>query len=113
MKLEAAAATFLCLGSRASALRLVTVARPSALACSQGQEDQEQSNNQTDQPDGEPRPAARHEAPLDETGALTNPYGTDQDSESADDHGDGTCNPRCHVCPRQLSGDAEEAVVIP
>ena len=67
-------------GSRGSELRPVTVAPRSALASPQGQEDQEQSKNQTEQPDGEPRPAASHEAPLDETGALTNPAATDQDS---------------------------------
>jgi hypothetical protein len=75
----------------------VTVARPSAWAWSQAQEDQEQSNNQTEQSYGEPRPAARHKAPLDETGALTNPDTTDQDSEPADDHGDGACALRCHL----------------
>jgi hypothetical protein len=75
----------------------VTVARRSALASSQRQEDQEQSNNQTEQPDGEPRPAASHEASLDETGALTNPDATDQHSESTDDHGDGAYALRCHV----------------
>ena len=77
------------------------LARASARARSQGQEDQEQSDNQTEQPDGEPRPAASHEASLDETGALTNPDATDQDSESADDQADGACGLRLSCCSRR------------
>jgi hypothetical protein len=43
-----------------------------------GQVDQEQSDNQTQQSDGEPGPAAGHEAAFDEAGTLTNPDPTDQ-----------------------------------
>jgi hypothetical protein len=65
-------------------------------ARSPGQGDQEKSDNQTEQSDAEPRPAAGHEAPLDEAGTLTNPDCTDQDRESTDDHGDAACDPRRH-----------------
>jgi hypothetical protein len=82
---------------RASQSRPVPVASPSAWALSQGQEDQEQSDNKAEQSDAEPRAAARHEAPLDQTGALTYPGSTNQDSESADDHDDGARDLRCHV----------------
>jgi hypothetical protein len=66
-------------------------------ARSPGQEDQKHSDNCTEQSDAEPRPAARHEAPLDEAGTLTNPDATDQDRESTDDHGDAACDLRRHV----------------
>jgi hypothetical protein len=78
-------------GARTFAPLLIWAAR------SPGQEDQEQSDNYTEQSDAEPRPAARHEAPLDEAGTLTNPDATDQDRESTDDHGDAACDLRRHV----------------
>jgi hypothetical protein len=66
----------------------VTAARASARATSQRQEDQEQSDNQTEQTDSEPRRAARHEAPLDQAGTLTDPDTADEDGESTDDQAD-------------------------
>jgi hypothetical protein len=90
-QVEVSAETRHSQGSRAFAPLLIRAAR------SPGQEDQEQSDNYTEQSDAEPRPAARHEAPLDEAGTLTNPDATDQDRESTDDHGDAACDLRRHV----------------
>jgi hypothetical protein len=75
----------------------VTAARASARATSQRQEDQEQSDNQTEQTDGEPGRAARHEASLDEAGTLTDPDAADEDGESTDDQADRACGSGLHL----------------
>ena len=58
-----------------------------AWASSQGQEDQDQSADQTEQADGQPSRAACHKAALDKTDALTNPDSTDENGKATDHQG--------------------------
>jgi hypothetical protein len=58
-----------------------------AWASSQGQKDQEQSEDQTEQADRQPSRAACHKAALDKAGALTNPDSTDENGKATDHQG--------------------------